>query len=84
MERNPYFWEVDTAGNRLPYIDKLTFRDFIDSAVYVPWCVNGEIDCQGRHAGDFANYTMLKEGEARGGQTVQVWRRTGVQGIAPI
>ena len=22
MERNPYFWEVDTAGNQLPYIDK--------------------------------------------------------------
>ena len=23
MERNPYFWQVDTAGNQLPYIDRL-------------------------------------------------------------
>ena len=23
MERNPYFWAVDTAGNQLPYIDKV-------------------------------------------------------------
>jgi len=83
LERNPYFWEVDTAGNQLPYIDKLTFRDFTDAEVYVMWCVNGEIDCQGRHAGEFTNYTVLKEGEAQGGYGVQIWRRTGVQGIAP-
>lgn len=24
MERNPYFWQVDEAGNQLPYIDKIT------------------------------------------------------------
>ena len=24
MERNPYFWAVDTAGNQLPYIDRIT------------------------------------------------------------
>jgi peptide/nickel transport system substrate-binding protein len=83
LERNPYFWEVDTAGNQLPYIDKLTYRDFTDTEVYVMWCVNGEIDCQGRHSGDFFNYTVLKEGEANGDYAVQVWRRTAVQGVAP-
>ena len=25
MERNPYFWQVDTDGKQLPYIDRLTF-----------------------------------------------------------
>ena len=25
LERNPYFWQVDTEGNQLPYIDKLQF-----------------------------------------------------------
>ena len=24
-ERNPYYWKVDTAGNQLPYIDKVTY-----------------------------------------------------------
>src|SRR5450756_3095182 len=23
LERNPYYWEVDTDGNQLPYIDKI-------------------------------------------------------------
>lgn len=25
MERNPYFWKVDAAGNQLPYVDALHF-----------------------------------------------------------
>ena len=24
-ERNPYYWKVDTAGNQLPYVDRLEF-----------------------------------------------------------
>ena len=31
LERNPYFWKVDTKGQRLPYLDRLVFilaRDF--------------------------------------------------------
>ena len=26
LERNPYYWVVDTAGNQLPYIDKVSSR----------------------------------------------------------
>jgi peptide/nickel transport system substrate-binding protein len=25
LERNPHYWKVDTAGTRLPYLDRLTF-----------------------------------------------------------
>lgn len=25
LERNPYYWKVDTKGQRLPYLDELTF-----------------------------------------------------------
>jgi peptide/nickel transport system substrate-binding protein len=25
LERNPYYWQVDKAGNRLPYLNELTF-----------------------------------------------------------
>jgi len=70
LKRNPYFWEVDTAGNQLPYIDKLQYRDFTDNEVAIMRAVNGEIDCQVRHVGGFANYTVLKEGEATGDYTV--------------
>jgi peptide/nickel transport system substrate-binding protein len=32
-ERNPYFWRVDSAGNQLPYIDRVVFS-IVDSEVY--------------------------------------------------
>src|SRR5690606_6328997 len=25
LERNPYYWKVDTEGNQLPYIDRVVF-----------------------------------------------------------
>src|SRR6185295_1799634 len=31
LERNPYFWKVDSKGQRLPYLDRIVFviqRDF--------------------------------------------------------
>ena len=76
--RNPYYWEVDTAGNQLPYIDKVTYRDFADTQVTMMWAVNGELDCQCRHIGNFVNYTILKEGEKTGDYTVQLWKQSRV------
>jgi len=78
LERNPYFWEVDTAGNQLPYIDYLQYREFSGSEVAVLRAVSGETDCQARHIFGFENYTVFKENEARGDYTVQVWRGTRV------
>jgi peptide/nickel transport system substrate-binding protein len=77
-DRNPYFWEIDTAGNQLPYIDRLQFREFQDSEIYVLWIVNGEIDCQSRHAGGWDRFTVLKENESKGDYNVQLWRATRV------
>jgi len=28
LERNPYYWKVDSAGNQLPYIDTITLTNF--------------------------------------------------------
>jgi peptide/nickel transport system substrate-binding protein len=25
LERNPYYWKIDAKGQRLPYLDELTF-----------------------------------------------------------
>jgi peptide/nickel transport system substrate-binding protein len=79
--RNPYFWEVDTAGNQLPYIDKLTFQVFQDPQVLVLRAVNGEVDSQSRHFDFSRDFTVLKENEKKGDYTVQIWRRTAVYGI---
>ena len=49
-ERNPYYWKVDSAGNQLPYADKLVFNVIQDPQVILLKFVNGEIDLFGRYA----------------------------------
>lgn len=65
MERNPYFFATDPEGNQLPYIDKIQHRLFESVETLNLWIVNGEIDFQARHT-SFGNYTLYKEGEAKG------------------
>jgi peptide/nickel transport system substrate-binding protein len=48
MDRNPYFFAVDTAGNQLPYIDKITMTLAETSQVLNLRAVAGEYDLQGR------------------------------------
>ncbi len=69
MERNPYFFAVDSEGQQLPYIDKVTHRLFTDPSVFNMWIVNGEIDFQARHVA-MGNYTLFKENEAKGAYKV--------------
>ena len=49
LERNPYFWAVDTEGNQLPYIDKcqLTLAENLEVANLR--AIAGEYDEMGRH-----------------------------------
>ena len=49
FERNPYYFKVDTAGNQLPYIDKLQINVNSDVQTLVLKVLNGEIDYQDRH-----------------------------------
>jgi len=71
MERNPYFWGVDEAGNQLPYWDGFNHRLFETNDVFDLWITNGEIDFQARHV-DAAKFTLYKESEANGDYKVMV------------
>lgn len=44
MERNPYYWKVDTQGNQLPYIDLIESRLVPDQQVRTLSALNGEVD----------------------------------------
>ncbi|MBU0550346.1 ABC transporter substrate-binding protein [Myxococcota bacterium] len=44
LERNPYFWKIDSAGNRLPYIDEILFKVVPDFNVSFMKFLNGETD----------------------------------------
>lgn len=44
MERNPYYWKVDTEGNQLPYIDTLTGISYQDGESRTFAMLNGDLD----------------------------------------
>ncbi|HET6520496.1 MAG TPA: ABC transporter substrate-binding protein, partial [Geminicoccaceae bacterium] len=49
MERNPYYWAVDTEGNQLPYIDGIVMTLAEDLEVLNLRAIAGEYDMQERH-----------------------------------
>ena len=49
QERNPYFYAVDTAGNQLPYIDKIHSVLVEDLETVALRAANGDVSFQGRH-----------------------------------
>jgi len=49
LERNPYYWEVDTDGNQLPYIDKIVMTLAENLEVVNLRAIAGEYDEQERH-----------------------------------
>jgi peptide/nickel transport system substrate-binding protein len=44
MERNPYYWKVDTSGNQLPYIDTILATSYQDAESRTFAMLNGDID----------------------------------------
>ncbi len=49
MERNPFYWAVDTEGNQLPYIDEIVMSLAEDTEVLNLRAIAGEYDLQERH-----------------------------------
>jgi peptide/nickel transport system substrate-binding protein len=72
FERNPYYWEVDTAGNQLPYIDKIFVRVVQDINMMDLKAIAGEADFAGRRTA-LENYTLYKENEKKGNYRVLLW-----------
>ncbi len=67
LERNPYFWQVDTAGNQLPYIDKVQFQMISEVETILLAAINGQLDFQLRHISGIQNRPVLSENQAKGG-----------------
>ena len=49
LERNPYFYEVDTAGNQLPYLDRIQLTLGENLEVINLRAIAGQYDLQERH-----------------------------------
>jgi peptide/nickel transport system substrate-binding protein len=70
-ERNPYFFKVDTEGNQLPYIDKVSVEYTANLEVMNLKAVSGAIHVAG-HDLMIMNYPVLKPGEKQGDYTVKL------------
>ena len=73
LERNPYFWKVDPAGNQLPYIDRVSTDIVENSEVLNLRAVAGEIDMQHRHI-LMENFSLFKENEEVGNYEILLWK----------
>jgi peptide/nickel transport system substrate-binding protein len=71
MERNPYFWGVDTAGNQLPYIDRITMSLAENIEVANLRAIAGEYDIQERHM-QLAKLPVFLENAKKGNYTVHL------------
>ncbi len=72
-ERNPYFWQVDTAGNQLPYVDRIVCKMVTDVEALNMGLVSGELDYAGFNL-LMENYPLYKENEDDGDYRVLRWR----------
>ena len=61
LERNPYFWKVDTAGNQLPYIDSVRAELVGNVEVQEAKVIAGELDLYVGVAGNLGLYTRHAE-----------------------
>jgi peptide/nickel transport system substrate-binding protein len=71
LERNPYYYEVDTAGNQLPYIDKVILTLAENPEVINLRAIAGEYDLQERHI-DIGKLPVILENQKKGNYTVHL------------
>jgi peptide/nickel transport system substrate-binding protein len=71
LERNPYFWVVDTAGNQLPYIDKAQLTLAENPEVINLRAIAGEYDYMERFI-DLAKLPVFLENAERGHYKVRL------------
>jgi peptide/nickel transport system substrate-binding protein len=82
MVRNPYYHAVDTEGNQLPYIDRVSHALFEDIQTLNLWIAQGLIDMQNRHL-SAQDFTFFKENEEAGGYHVLLWKAASTHAFFP-
>ena len=71
LERNPYYWAVDPAGNQLPYIDRIVMTMAENLEVLNLRAIAGEYDLQERHT-SLAKLPVFLENRQKGNYRVRL------------
>ena len=81
MERNPYYYGVDEAGNQLPYIDRVEHRSFESNEEFDFLVLQGAIDAQGRHVS--SDYVLYTDNAELGNYQVFIWHHASTDTLFP-
>ncbi len=71
MERNPFYWAVDTEGNQLPYLDRVVMTIAENLEVLNLRAIAGEYDLQERHV-DLGKLPVILDNQEKGNYTVHL------------
>ena len=74
LERNCFYYAVDTAGNQLPYMDGVTLDLAENLEVLNLKAIAGEFTVQGRHI-DLSKLPVFTENSEKGNYRIQFWRQ---------
>ncbi len=77
LVRNPYYFAVDTAGNQLPYIDRIIFRQ-VSKPLQSKAILEGEVSAIIPRDVDYASLMNQRE---EGNYAVRHWYPGGAKGI---
>ncbi|MBK8021505.1 MAG: hypothetical protein IPK19_08755 [Chloroflexi bacterium] len=80
LERNPYFHQVDEAGNQLPYIDYMEVNYASDLELYALKLTAGDYDFGVRYTRP-ADLQLYRQNEATGGYTTQIAQTLQVSAV---
>ncbi len=72
LVRNPYYFAVDSAGNQLPYLDRVVLEARSNNLIAVA-AANGEVSMQDRHI-RYDDHILLLGGAVQHGYDVHHWK----------
>ena len=74
-ERNPYYWKVDTAGQQLPYIDRIVTNQVTDREAVDARIIAGDADFAGFNT-NTPSIPLYRQYEEQGGYRTTIWQNT--------
>jgi peptide/nickel transport system substrate-binding protein len=80
LERNPYYFKIDPAGQQLPYIDRIESTQVDNQEIIQTMAATGRLDFSAFHL-KTQNIPLLKLGEQTEDIRVLIWNRSAASDV---